>query len=128
LKPRKLSPNAERKRDKLLTRRAIHVQRLKRLLPRLADRFGLDVATLEAIAERSRFLCAICVGPLPVPVVFPSTADARALVCGHCMAAYEKTEGDLLKMRSHRRLDPDYVDNRGRIGRIVSILSTDWSL
>lgn len=108
-------------REEADTRRAIHAQRLARLLPALAKRHGIALAQLEALAVRAHSSCAICVSPMPTPRLYHVEKFPIAFLCGRCFVAIEKTGGMLHKLGKHRRFNTDYRVNRGRITRFIAL-------
>jgi len=105
------------------TRRAIHASRLRRLLPRLAARLGLDESCAFEVAERTFFLCATCLGPMPSPRVYLVDGQLRGFLCGRCEAAIEACDADLERLRHHWRFTPERAVNRHRLARFIDLHS-----
>jgi len=104
-------------------RRLILANRLRRVLPAFARRLGLDPDLVLHLAERSSCLCATCLGSVPVPRLYYVGGAPRAILCGPCSNAIEKTGGDIMALHRHARFDPRYLRNRPRIGRLVGLHS-----
>lgn len=108
-------------KSEIIDRRVIHASRVRRLLPRLAARLGVDVDTLHDLAERTLFLCAVCIGPMSVPRLYRPGGEPRALLCGRCYAAIEKCGDSLHLVGKHSRFRTDLVRTRARLGRYMRL-------
>ena len=102
-------------------RRAIHANRVRRLIPALATQFRIDVGTLQDLAEHSLFLCAICIGPMPTPQLYRRGGEPRGLLCGRCYAAIEKCGDTLHLVGEHSRFRTDLIRTRARLGRYMRL-------
>lgn len=107
------------------TRNAIHAASLKRRLPSFAEHRGLDVNELTDLADRQLYLCALCIGPVATPRLYYVDGKLRAIICGRCEAAIDKLDGHLFYLSKHRRFNTDYVKNRGRLARFITLHSTE---
>lgn len=116
---------------------SFHKEELRKLwLPLLAADLGLDKDKLIELAERDKFNCSICLGPISRPQPFVSGSALRGIICVYCANALKKTEGDLVRLANHHRFstktlgrrvanfDIRRIEREARFRRLIDLSST----
>lgn len=104
-------------------KRGLAEARLRRALIKLAAKSDLHPDKVLELADACLWQCATCLEPFTVPHIHRVGRIPRAILCGLCAKAIDRSDGDLLVLREHARFNYRYRSTRMRLARLVNLAS-----